>query len=104
VDLSACAAEDELWVRPPFVSVSSLSLYIFSSVCPEPVLASRPSFFPYENSHRKDDLPRVLSTVCCLSGCLQVVDRDQATAEALERAVQALDVIAARPEQVNSTL
>jgi len=43
--------------------------------------------------------------VCCLlSGCLQVEDRDQATAEALERAVQALDVIAARPEQVNSTL
>jgi hypothetical protein len=47
-------------------------------------------------------------TACCgfclLSGCLQVEDRDQATAEALERAVQALDVIAARPEQVNSTL
>eukprot|EP01046_Picozoa_sp_COSAG06_P004433 COSAG06_NODE_185_length_20838_cov_50.259463_16_plen_102_part_00 len=89
----------------PFVSVSSFSLYIFSSVCPEPVLASRPSFFTYENSHRKDGLLWVLSAVCCLlSGCLQVEDRDQATAEALERAVQALDVIAARPEQVNSTL
>lgn len=31
---------------------------------------------------------------------LWVEDRDQATEEALDRAVQALDVIAARPEQV----